>query len=152
MTIRHNDPTPTTDDLVKNLIRIGMLNSNGALRRFQGQVALTKSADVTLASTDSGYVIFVDTDAFTITLPATAAGFTYTIVNAGVSGVDATAIITISPNASDKIQGMGLTAADNKDLINTKATAKVGDFVTLVGDGSDGWLIQAVKGIWAREA
>lgn len=108
-----------------------------------------KSANYTLAIVDSGLVTYVDTDAFTLTLPATVAGLTFTIVNAGLDGG---VLITLSPNAADAIQGGGLTAVDNKDLLNTKATAKRGDYVTLVGDGTVGWLIAEKRGIWAKEA
>ncbi len=109
----------------------------------------TKSDNYTVDALDSGKIIYVDTDAKTITLPATDAGLTVTFVNAGSYG---TVALTISPNAVDKIMGNDITAADDKDLINTKATAQRGDFVTLVGDGADGWFITAQRGTWAREA
>lgn len=113
------------------------------------QLTQTKSADYTMQVIDSGYVTYVDTDAKTITLPATAAGLTYTFVNAGTNGAVA---LTISPNAADKIMGAGLTPAVDKDLINTKATAKKGDRVTLVGDGASGWYVTEMTGTWARQA
>lgn len=109
----------------------------------------TKSANYTMTAADSGYVTYIDTDAFTVTLPATVVGMAFTFVNAGADGAVA---VTIRPGAVDKIQGVGLTAADNKALINTKATAKKGDMVRLVGDGVDGWFVQALHGTWAREA
>lgn len=109
----------------------------------------TKSANYTMTVADSGYETYIDTDAVVITLPSTAAGLTYTFVNVGSAGSVA---INISPAAADKIQGCGLTAADDKDLINTKATAKFGDRVTIVGDATDGWIIQRMTGTWAREA
>ena len=58
---------------------------------------------------------------------------------------------SISPATGDKIQGTGITAADNKDLINTAATDAVGDAATLVCDGVDGWWIENLIGTWARE-
>lgn len=109
----------------------------------------TKSADYTMTEGDSGFETIVDTDAKTITLPATVLGYTYKIVNGGADGAVA---VTISPNASDKIMGAGLTSADNKDLINTKATAKKGDYVILSGDGANGWFVTEMVGTWAREA
>lgn len=109
----------------------------------------TKSANYTMTAADSGYETIIDTDAKTITLPSTAVGLTYKFVNGGADGAVA---VTISPAALDKIQGVGLTSADNKDLINTKATAKKGDYVVLVADGADGWFIQEMVGTWAREA
>lgn len=110
----------------------------------------TVSADTTLdVATDNGVVQMVDTDAKTITLPATVVGIVYTIENAGADGA---VLVTISPNASDKIMGMGSAASDNKDILNTKATARRGDRVVLVGDGVDGWKIASMTGVWAREA
>lgn len=123
------------------------------------QVDVTENKTLTLA--DQGIVQNVITDAITITLPATTAGAAYTVRNGGVpassgvgmgSGSDFSCLVTISPNASDKIQGVALTAADDKDLLNTKATARVGDEVTLIGDGTDGYNIQRIKGVWARQA
>jgi hypothetical protein len=109
----------------------------------------TKSANYTLDAQDCGKVIEVDTDAVVITLPSTAVGLFFTIVNSAADGV---AKVSLDPAAGDKIMGNDLTAADNKDLINTKATAKKGDFVTLFGDGSLGWYIVDIGGTWAREA
>ncbi len=109
----------------------------------------TKSANYTMTAPDSGKETIIDTDAKTITLPATVVGYTYKFVNGGADGAVA---INISPNASDKIMGAGLTSADNKDLINTKTTAMKGDYVVLVGDGAIGWYVQEMVGTWAREA
>lgn len=108
----------------------------------------TKSADYTMTKADSGHLTKVDTDAVVITLPATAPGLFYLFENAGA---DAAVGFSVSPNASDKFQGVGLTAADNKDLVNTKATAKKGDRLAIVGDGADGWYVVRMTGTWARE-
>ncbi len=70
-----------------------------------------------------------------------------------VAGVASTITgASLSPATADKIQGTGITAADNKDLINTAATDAVGDAATLVCDGVDGWWIENLIGTWAREA
>lgn len=103
------------------------------------------SAAHTVAAADSGVVQLVDTTS-THTLPATAVGDVY-IFQAAKSGVG----ITISPNANDNIRGGGLTAVDNKDLILTAATARAGDFVKLVADGSAGYAIAESSGIWVKE-
>lgn len=113
------------------------------------QLRETKSADTTVAAADSGYLIDVDTDAKIMTLPATVVGMTFTFVNAGADGA---VLLSVSPNAADKIIGAGFTAADNKDAQNTKATAKKGDYIRLVGDGVDGWFVQEMRGTWVREA
>lgn len=110
----------------------------------------TISADKTLAAADVGKLFWVDTDAVTITLPAIATGLDgVAIVNGGAFGAVA---VTLSPNASDMILGPGITGADDKDLINTKATARRGDFVKLGGNDADGYAVQEIRGTWARQA
>jgi len=108
------------------------------------------SADTTLDATYSGSLIWVTADAKIITLPAIATGLDgCMIVNGGSYG---TIAVNVSPNASDMILGPGITGADNKDLINTKATARRGDFVIIGGNDADGYSVQALRGTWAREA
>ena len=123
------------------------------------QVDVTENKTLTLA--DCGIVQNVITDGITVTLPATAAGSAFTIRNGGVpasssvgmgTGSDFSCLVTVAPNASDKIQGLGFTAADNKAALNTKATARVGDEIQLVGDGVDGYNVVRAKGVWARAA
>lgn len=60
--------------------------------------------------------------------------------------------LSISPAAADHIRGNGLTSADNKDLINSGASDRVGDSVRLYCDGVDGWVIDSIIGTWAKEA
>ena len=60
--------------------------------------------------------------------------------------------MTVSPAALDQIIGADVTAADNKDMVNTLATAKKGDRIELFGDGSAGYYIHDIVGTWAREA
>lgn len=113
-------------------------------------VRATISADTTLDATHTGKLLWVDTDAKIITLPAIATGLDgVMIVNGGSYG---TVAVNLSPNASDMILGPDITGADNKDLINTKATAQRGDFVVLGGNDADGYAVQAMRGTWAREA
>lgn len=116
----------------------------------QYSVRETISDNKTLDAEDTGKLFWVDTDAKTITLPAIATGLDgVAIVNGGAFG---TVAVTISPNASDKIVAPDITAADDKDLINTKATARRGDFVILGGNDADGNAVLALRGIWAQEA
>jgi len=108
-----------------------------------------KSANYTLDAQDTGKLICVDTDAFTLTLPAIADGLSgVRILNIGAYGAIA---VTISPNASDMILGPDITGADDKDLVNTKATAQRGDFVNLEFGDSDGYAVSAIRGVWARQ-
>ena len=111
---------------------------------------VTKTDNYTVLVTDSGAKFAIATDAKTFTLPSTAKGLVYQFWN---TGADANNIITISPATADRIGGGALgTGVDNKDLINTKATAVYGDMVEIVGDGADGWIITKIIGTWAKEA
>lgn len=80
-----------------------------------------------------------------VTLHATAAGQVLTF-RVGADGIT----LTLSPQAADKIQGVDITAADNKDIILT--SQPIGSFIQLVSDGVDGWNIVGVKGAFTREA
>ena len=111
-----------------------------------GTLAETVSANKTLALADCGVLQLVDTDSITVTLPATVVGYSYTIMNYAADGA---AIVKIAPNASDLIAGGNATATDADTWNNTKATAKRGDFISIVGDGVNGWMITEMKGIWA---
>ena len=70
------------------------------------------------------------------------------IVNIGAFG---TVAVTVSPNANDMIEGPDITAADDKDIVNTKATANRGDYIKLEYGDANGWAIIEIKGTWARE-
>lgn len=59
--------------------------------------------------------------------------------------------LAISPNAADHIRGNGLTSTDDKDLINSGGSDRLGDMVRLYCDGVDGWVIEAIIGTWAKE-
>lgn len=108
------------------------------------------STNKTLTAADTGKLFWVDTDALIITLPAVAAGvFGVQIVNGGGFGAVA---VNVSPDVNDSILGPNITAADNKDLINTKATARRGDYVVLDSGDADGYLAVELRGTWAREA
>lgn len=136
-----------------------MANSTTLYQGTDGRMWEDVTENKTLALTNCGVVQNVITDGLVITLPATTAGARFNIRNGGVpktggpagTGDDFSTIVTVSPNASDKIQGNEISASDNKDIINTKATGRIGDEVQLTGDGTDGWLLGYTRGIWARE-
>ena len=120
----------------------------------------TISADTTLAANQSGEEFNVATDALTITLPQITSetiGMEFLVRN---TGADANNIITLSPNATDGINGtIANAAADSvasgtvdKDWINTKATANKGDFVKLRAVSTTAWYIVDGVGIWTSEA
>lgn len=114
----------------------------------EGFAAETVSDDKTLDNQDTAKVFFVDTDAKTITLPAVE-GMRFRVVNAGAYG---TVAVNISPNSADGIKGPDLTNTDDKDLINTKATANRGDFADIEYADATGWCVAKMKGTWAKEA
>lgn len=110
----------------------------------------TKTASYTLTAADSGKIFLADgSGTLTFTLPATVKGLEYTIAVKQLPGSGVGT--SLSPNANDKITGNGFTPADDKDAINTAATDRLGDLITVVGDGVDGWYITQVIGTWARE-
>jgi len=106
--------------------------------------ASTKTLDVE----DSGKTFFVTQDCV-ITLPAVATPPLCKIVCAGAYG---TVQISLDPNSADMIEGPDLTGANNKDVINTKATAQRGDYAVIGGFDADGYILSELKGTWAREA
>ena len=107
-----------------------------------------KTANYTvIITTDSGKTLTSKLDGIVFTLPSIAIGNTVTFVN---TALDGQAALNISPATLDGITYAG-SSTDNTDLINTKATAKQGDFVTLASlDGIVAWQVVAVRGIWAK--
>ena len=109
----------------------------------------TKSSNYTADAEDSGKVLWVDTDGVVITLPAIEGISGLIVANAGAYGAVG---VSISPGTTDMIEGADITAADNKDLINTKATAQRGDFAEIDYSDANGWVARRRRGTWAREA
>ncbi|OQA02206.1 MAG: hypothetical protein BWY71_00088 [Planctomycetes bacterium ADurb.Bin412] len=105
-------------------------------------------ATLTLDIEDSGKVIWAVADNTVITLPATAVHPDVIVVNGGADGAYK---VSLSPNLNDKVQGPNITGEDNKDLINTKATAIRYDFAHLVGHDTNGPAVIELRGTWAQE-
>ena len=100
-------------------------------------------------STDSGKTFTSKTNGTVFTLPAIAVGNVFTFVNTAEDGANT---FTISPNASDGILYVG-GLVDDKDLINTKATSKVGDYVKIAALNSTAhWTVVEAQGVWAKES
>jgi len=116
---------------------------------YAGFVHELKSANYTVDAEDAAKWIWVDTDAVVITLPAIEGIGAVRVGNLGSYG---TVGVSISPGSVDMIEGPDITAADNKDLINTKATAQRGDFVEINYGDANGWSVASIRGVWAREA
>ena len=124
--------------------------SGPVLEGKEGVNIETKASNYTVvATTDSGKTFVSSTDGVVFTLPAIATGEVYKFVN---TAEDGTNTLTISPNANDGIAYAG-TKVDNKDLINTKATSKQGDYVVLASFEETGaWQVTDVRGIFAKES
>ena len=100
-------------------------------------------------TTDSGKTFTSKTDGTVFTLPAIAVGNVFTFVN---TAEDGTNTLTISPAAADGILYVG-GLVDNKDLINTQATSKVGDYVKIAAlNSTDFWTVVEAQGVWAKES
>ena len=108
-----------------------------------------KDANYSVVNGDSGKTFTSSTKDVVFTLPAISKGRIFTFVNTGSDGGNN---LTVSPNANDGILYAG-SLTDNKDLINTKATSKVGDFVVLASLNSTAhWTVVDAQGVFAKEA
>lgn len=133
-----------------------------AYRGSDGRLWIDVTEAKTLAAQDSGIVQNVIYANGVVTLPATAVEGAYTIRNGGVPQTDAPAgtgddgnLIEVDPAVGDTLAGLDVegTESDGKKVINTAATARVGDEVTIINTtGGDGGMLINVKGEWAREA
>ena len=104
---------------------------------------------VVINNGDCGKTLLSNTKDVVFTLPSIAIGNVYTFVNTGADGQNN---LTISPVSIDGILYAG-SLTDNKDLINTQATSKVGDYVTLASLNSTAhWTVVDAQGVWAKES
>ena len=104
---------------------------------------------VVINNGDSGKTLLSNTKDVVFTLPSIAIGNVYTFVNTGADGQNN---LTISPVSIDGILYLG-SLTDNKDLINTQGTSKVGDYVTIASLNSTVfWTVVDAQGVWAKEA
>ena len=123
--------------------------SGPVLEGKEGVNIETKTSNYTVTTADSGKTFVSSTDGVVFTLPAIAIGYSFKFVNNAPDGANA---LTLSPNASDGITYAG-SSTDDKDLINTKATSKQGDFVVISSlDGTAAWQVTQVRGTFAKEA
>jgi hypothetical protein len=106
------------------------------------------AATKTLDLEDTGKAIFATVDSV-ITLAATAVGGIYRLVCMGPYG---TVQVSASPVAGDLIAGPDTTGADDKDYVNTKATAQRGDFIELLHGSVNGPVVTGRKGTWLKES
>jgi hypothetical protein len=128
--------------------------SNDVLRARSEQTTITTSGSVD--ANQAGGEFNVATDALVITLPTIDAnniGMEFTFRNTGADGNN---IITLSPAATDAIHGtvgsVQSGGVDDKDWINTKATANKGDWCTLKAVALTDWYLTGGDGVWASES
>ena len=106
------------------------------------------SSYTVVINTDSGKTFLSNTTDVVFTLPAIAVGNVYTFVNTAGDGGNN---LTVSPDGDDGILYLG-SLTDDKDVINTASTSKVGDYVTIASLNSTVfWTVVDVQGVWAKE-
>ena len=132
--------------LFRGPVLVGKKNEAGVT----GYNITQKDSNYTVViSTDSGKTFLSNTTDVVFTLPAIAIGNVFTFVNTAADGGNN---LTISPNSSDGILYLG-SLTDNKDVINTASTSKVGDYVTIASLNSTAhWTVVDVQGVWAKES
>ena len=106
------------------------------------------SSYTVVINTDSGKTFLSNTTDVVFTLPAIAVGNVYTFIN---TGADAQNNLTVSPDGDDGILYLG-GLVDDKDVVNTQSTSKVGDYVTIASLNSTVfWTVVDVQGVWGKE-
>jgi hypothetical protein len=132
--------------------------SNDVERNQVSQSYYTATGDISEA--DLGNDHNVATDGLTIGLPLITSGNLGCTIFFRNTGADANNILVVSPKNTNKILG-GLTKASSvfsasgvlgKDVINTKATSKKGDWIQLRAVSLTEWYIIGGQGIWASES
>lgn len=115
---------------------------------FEGWVCeALDAATKTLDLEDTGKAIICSLTTV-ITLAATAVGGIYRLYNAAAYGV---AQISASPDAVDLLIAPDSSGADNKDYVNTLATARRGDYIDLLHGSVNGPVVVSRKGTWLKE-
>jgi len=129
------------------------INRDGTREPIATDDVKVETASLTLTAADDGATVIADsTTSVVVTLPDVATcgeGVKFTLI---VKQLTSSGGHAFSPAAADYITGNGLTAVVDKDLICGAAGDRVGDAITIVSDGVDGWFITSVVGTWAKEA
>lgn len=114
---------------------------------YGGRVWETFSADATLTIQDTAKGLWVDTDTKTVLMLTYAAGtaLDVLIMNGGAFG---TIAVSVDVDGGDVMSGPGDTGSGGGITINTKTTARRGDFIQVATGGDDGYMIVKKKGIW----
>lgn len=136
---------------------VDILERFRALGGYMRQVETVASGDKTVTAAMSGRAFKATassgTQTFTLPLAATSAGAFYTFICGHASGE-----ILINANVADQISIKGLVDHSTSvkptagtGVKNTAATNVLGDHITLVCDGVNGWDEVSGAGIWASQ-
>lgn len=134
----------------------GAVTFSAATAGVRRAVSVAASANVSVTAAASG-TVYIDTlgsGTSTFTLPAAStAGLTYSFVCGDAAGEIIVAVGTgdnIIGKTHGAENGTGIsTTATTGVLKNTAASNVLGDFTTLVSDGTTHWYMVSVAGVWA---
>jgi len=128
--------------------------SNTVLRARSKQQLLIDNTPISI--NDAGTEFNIATDGKVLSLPQITAeniGAEFTFRNTGADGNN---ILTISPATTDAIHGtiaaVSSGGVNNKDWINTKASANKGDWCTIKSVSLTDWYITGGDGVWASQS
>lgn len=137
------------------------IDANFDTTTFRPKLVAGGAAYTVGSAADGDGTVATATDNSVVTLPNAAASNAGQRVTVQNQGADGAAKVSISPHSSDKIKGgvhgaatgdlVSFSGTADKDAINTKATAKSGDYLVLQCDGVDTWWVIGGKGVWASE-
>lgn len=130
----------------------GAITATGGLLKQVESVSADKA--ITAAMSGRMFVDVKGSGTTTFTLPAAAAGLTYTFVCGNASGE-----LLITPASGDAIvtkihaanDGTALAPAAGTGIKNTAATNVAGDCITLVALDDTTWYGVAMTGVWASQ-
>lgn len=133
----------------QNQVTGGLTGNAGIMKGYRQKINLAAATQaLTAAQSGERFVGAVDA---VFTLPAASAATKGVWYEFECGALSVGTGLSISPAAADHIRGNGLTSVDDKDLINSGGTDRLGDSVTLYCDGADGWVITSIIGTWAKE-
>lgn len=122
----------------------------GEQDEWGNRLRITKTDDFTLTAAESGVVLYLNTDAKTITVIATAEGLDFIVCCQAPFG---TVLIHVDPDGSDLFLAGAKRAAnaDGHKASLTKATQQRNDFIAFHYGGATGFRFTNVRGTWAAE-
>jgi hypothetical protein len=146
------DPTTGAVTKATGTQVLALVNASAKTALTEAVTAETEAVDA--AESGKVYVQTRSSTTVTFTLPAAAAGLTYTFVCGNASSE-----ILITPATGDAIvgktsgadDGTGIAPAAGTGIKNTAATNVVGDHCTLVALDTTTWYMTSVAGVWASQ-